>query len=428
MADRPRVHLGSVAYEATLKPTSRTKHRSARFRGGYVSEPKPLPWDKIEGKENCTLTVKVGKEHLTAEAREEITARRGLWGTDIYTDDSDIIAACIHGGWIRGEWGDDVDVDLLGLNDVYHVSDAHRAQAAARDKAANSAMLTEPPPGGPMEVPDNCDLDVTVLILPCLARYSSTTRYGICSRSWGGRLDDGDGESRQRAVHDGISFMITGLRWVTPGATSQDRLRGKAKRERIRKALLEQERIPWLDSALNASEAVRDAPLVEKKAGEISGTWWPQQTSKPASEGDKENAPVSAPTAAKAPASGRTATGNLTVQPATLAGEQDGAKEKEPAKQEEDAVAPKAALVDGSGDARQERDVNGDNAVKETASVVSEKESASAAGEDKSPAAAPAEITSVKEMPGQVADGEGEVENGEKDGPQAGKADVGDME
>lgn len=426
MADRPRVHLGSVTYETMLKPTSRTKHRSARFRGGYVSEPKPLPWDKIEGKENCTLTVRVGKEHLTAEAREEITARRGLWGTDIYTDDSDIIAACIHGGWIRGEWGDDVDVDLLGLNDVYHVSDAHRPQIAARDKAANPAMLTEPPPGGPMEVPANCDLDVTVLILPCLARYSSTTRYGICSRSWGGRLDDGDDESRQRAVHDGISFMITGMRWVTPGGTSQDRLRGKAKRERIRKALLEQERIPWLDSALNASEASRDAPLGEKKTGEISGTWWPQQTSRPASEGDKENAPVSAPAAAKPPVSGPSAAGNVVIQPLILGGEQDAANEKEPETHDEEAVAPKdAAVVDGSGDAGQEKGVNVDKAVEETSLPVSEKEPA--ALEKKSPAAPPVENPPVEEMPGQ-GEGGGEIANGEKDGPQPGNAAEGDKE
>jgi phenolic acid decarboxylase len=77
----------------------------------------------IEGKENCTLTMKIGKEHLIPASREEITSRRALWGTDVYTDDSDVIAACIHAGWIRGEWSDDVDVSMLGLDEGYSVSD-----------------------------------------------------------------------------------------------------------------------------------------------------------------------------------------------------------------------------------------------------------------------------------------------------------------
>ncbi|KAK4130797.1 hypothetical protein BT67DRAFT_458444 [Trichocladium antarcticum] len=48
--------------------------------------------------------MKIGKKHLTPASREEITRRRALWGTDVYTDDSDVISACIYAGWIRSEW------------------------------------------------------------------------------------------------------------------------------------------------------------------------------------------------------------------------------------------------------------------------------------------------------------------------------------
>jgi hypothetical protein len=77
-----------------------------------------------------------------------------VWGTDVYTDDSDIIAACIHQGWFRGEWAEDVDPSLLGLE--------------LGDGAPDSPKeyLTDPPLRGPMQVPKDRDLDVTILILP----------------------------------------------------------------------------------------------------------------------------------------------------------------------------------------------------------------------------------------------------------------------
>lgn len=295
VADRPRMHLGDVIYEPILKRARLQDPRTGRPpRHGYKSTPKPLPWDLIEGKENCTLTMKIGKEHLIPAAREEITSRRALWGTDVYTDDSDVVAACIHAGWIRGEWPDDVDVSLLGLDEGYSVSDVRGLlnNHANGSKSANlpnqqptSALtvLSEPPKTGPMPVPENRDLHVTVLILPRLQKYASSTRFGIQSREFGGPV--GDEDAHQRAVHDGISFMVTGLRWVTNGAAAQNRLRGKARRERIRKALAEVEMTPaWI--------ARPTGPFMEKEA--VLG-WWKKDASKPPSEGDKENSNRPAP-------------------------------------------------------------------------------------------------------------------------------------
>ncbi|KAK0705653.1 histone deacetylation protein Rxt3-domain-containing protein, partial [Lasiosphaeris hirsuta] len=263
VADRPRSHLGDVVYDPILKPARLHDPRTGRPpRSGFSSTPRPLPWGLIEGKENCTLTVKVGKEHLTPAAREEITSRRAVWGTDVYTDDSDVVGACIHAGWIRGEWPDEVDVDLLGLDEGANETDPRETKSRrngaksappAAPEHVNPVLLTEPPKTGPMVVPENCDLLVTVLILPTLEKYASTTRFGLKSREFGGIVAETEDTTRL-AKHDGISFMITGVRWVTDGAASQNRLRGKVRRERIRKALREVELGPaWAGGARNSS-------------------------------------------------------------------------------------------------------------------------------------------------------------------------------
>jgi hypothetical protein len=155
--------------------------------------------------------------YLTPEIRAEITSRKAVWGTDIYTDDSDVIAACIHQGWFRGEWDEDVDTSLLGLELKEGPPDSPKA------------YLTEPPPKGPMHVPLDRDCHITILILPLLEKYSSTTRFGMRSREWGGEHDG------YKGVHDGLSFMIMSVRWVD-GETNEG---GRVMK---RKLLLESER------------------------------------------------------------------------------------------------------------------------------------------------------------------------------------------
>ncbi|OHW99044.1 histone deacetylation protein rxt3 [Colletotrichum incanum] len=299
VAHRPRTHLGDVLYEPKLKPARQIPNvPSGR---GFSSTPTPLPWHMIKDKENCTLTVKVPKVHLTPLAREEITARRALWGTDVYTDDSDIVAACIHGGWIRGEWADDVDVSLLDLDRGLSAPEKEvpatkrRKEKEKEEKArleANSAMyLDKPPKTGPVNVPADRDMHVSIVILPRLEKYSSTTRFGIQSREYGGRYNG------RQSIHDGISFMVTGIRWVTNGAGTQSRLRGKGRRERMRKAMGE---MNAASRGLNGAALEREKQRLDKIRGEIvSGTWWKKEKGREngatdkeersTSEGDKEN-------------------------------------------------------------------------------------------------------------------------------------------
>ncbi|KAI8156713.1 hypothetical protein K4K49_005770 [Colletotrichum sp. SAR 10_70] len=257
----------------------------------------------IKNKENCTLTVKVPKVHLTPSAREEITARRAVWGTEVYTDDSDIIAACIHGGWIRGEWADDIDADMLDLDrglaalEKEVPANKRRKEKEKEEKArqeANAAtFLDKPPKTGPVTVPVERDMHVTLLILPRLEKYSSTTRFGIQSREFGGRYNG------RKSIHDGISFQILGIRWVTNGAGTQSRLRGKGRRERMRKAMGE---MNAASRGLNGAELEKEKQRLDRIRDEIvSGHWWKRDEAREngagkdertPSEGDKENRPA----------------------------------------------------------------------------------------------------------------------------------------
>ena len=305
MAHLPRKHLGSTPYISDLKPGGPlSPGRTTPSRRGFESTSRPLP--RFEGDENCTFTVKVPRVYLSAVSREEITRRRAVWGTDVYTDDSDVIAACIHQGWFRGEWPEDVDVSLLDLE----LDDA----PANQGKKDVENILLEPPAGGPWEVPKNYDLHVTILVLPQLEKYSSTTRFGMKSREWGGKHEGYQG------VHDGLSFLIHSVQWVD-GVDGNEARSGVGRRRLLADdplADLEAEESfaevltngngNKLNGNVNPGESFErggdDAPLTVSGIGDIKGigmgSWWkkPNGLPKPgimdsdkekATERDKEN-------------------------------------------------------------------------------------------------------------------------------------------
>jgi hypothetical protein len=221
-----------------LKPARRSANE--KDDRGFASTPEPLP--RFEGQENCTFTIKVPKVYVGDVSREEITKRRAVYGTDVYTDDSDVIAACIHQGWFRGAWSKDVDTDLLGLEIEGSVNDAIYGKNYEKD------VLTEPPPRGPMYVPKNKDLHVTILVLPALEKYASTTRFGIKSREWGGRHDG------YKGIHDGLSFMILSIRWVDGVGITEGRS-GGLRRKIMAEVLDDTEMEAWGDLLVNGNGA-----------------------------------------------------------------------------------------------------------------------------------------------------------------------------
>lgn len=91
----------------------------------------------------------------------EALRRRKVWGTDVYTDDSDPLAIALHSGWIR--------------------------VGAATAKASPLPTVTA--------------VELVLRVAPKLVRYQGSTRAGVRSRSWANS-------------HDGVSLLIESARVI----------------------------------------------------------------------------------------------------------------------------------------------------------------------------------------------------------------------
>lgn len=235
VAHLPHKHLGHIMYEAKLTPGDppSLEHSHGLPRRGFSSNVTPIPRDLIEGREGCRLTVRVPRIYLDDISREEITGRRAVWGTDVYTDDSDIVAACIHGGWIQGAWPEEVDVSALDLvvnggaseGDMPHGKKLNGKPKWEKD--VEDIILEHPAKSGPRIPPRDRDMHVTIIILPALEKYAPTVRWGIKSREW-------------KETHDGLSYMIESVRFVS-GVDTAAEIRGKGRRVRITAGMKEDE-------------------------------------------------------------------------------------------------------------------------------------------------------------------------------------------
>lgn len=206
--DLPRYHLGSVVYEATTAPPP-SKNTSIDDRYGFRTIPSALP--DYTGKENCTLTVRIPRYYLSERQRDVIVVSRQLWGSEIYTHDSDVVGAAIHSGWIRGAWPEDVDVNML---------DPRINGGSEAPSEADPSQPLVSKPGHPAPPPTGFDAHVTVTILPCLTEYKGSVCYGI--------------KSHTRRQHEGCSYKIDRVEWVDDELTKRGEERsGAARRERM---------------------------------------------------------------------------------------------------------------------------------------------------------------------------------------------------
>ncbi|KAI9684903.1 MAG: hypothetical protein M1822_005552 [Bathelium mastoideum] len=227
VAHLPRKHLGSALYNPRVSIPASTTPSTIDLKHGYTSRARPIP--RFNGKANCTFTIRIPRYFLRPDQREAVSGSRCLWGTDVYTDDSDPLAACIHAGWIRGAWGDDVDTDLLFDRRGNHSGRGEAADEEEGDEQGQDGteaeptddILTAPPKAGPALSPEGRDLHVTVLVLPPLEVYASTTSWGIKSRGWGSN-------------HDGMSFKVIRLEWVDEGTGRAEERSGEGRRKRLR--------------------------------------------------------------------------------------------------------------------------------------------------------------------------------------------------
>ncbi|KAI7824630.1 histone deacetylation protein Rxt3-domain-containing protein [Gamsiella multidivaricata] len=161
-------------------PSLTKSDRPEFFLGYYRYEPSLLLPD-MQGKENSLLEVRIASSYLTYDNIK--VKRREIWGTDIYTDDSDVVAMLIHGGLF-----------------IPPIS----AQSTEEDSIRPTGQQHNFAPDPIKHICPGFDLAVTLRILPKLVKYQGSIRNRIKSRTWS-------------TGHDGVSFKIESIRKMCPG-------------------------------------------------------------------------------------------------------------------------------------------------------------------------------------------------------------------
>ncbi|KAI7357033.1 hypothetical protein KC354_g10198 [Hortaea werneckii] len=216
VSHKPRKHLGSQLYTTEIHQPSNSDF-SLESSIKFVNKMKPIP--NFEGQENCTYTVRVPRDILTSSRDatangetstfEAICKQGHIWGTEVYTDDSDVVAAAVHSGWIQGDFGEQNE-DLKALcDDVSDSGEQQQQQQPDNPSEPPSPLTLSERPRHPAKIPpSHPDLHITLLLLPPLQSYPSTTQHHIRSKSW------------RQTPHDGMSFLIHRIEFVDEGGLS----------------------------------------------------------------------------------------------------------------------------------------------------------------------------------------------------------------
>lgn len=143
---------------------------------------------ELRDKINCILPIYISKKYLLfirknkgADVVKNLQRVRKLWGTDVYTDDSDIISILMHCGFIQQG---DKRAEVANGNNKGILDDAMIIVADGNQSVKNHQLIN-----------GEHDVRVELLILPTLQRYYGLYRNGINSREW-------------ITEHDGVSISL----------------------------------------------------------------------------------------------------------------------------------------------------------------------------------------------------------------------------
>lgn len=173
---------------------------------GYQLYSPHLILPNLENKVNGVMEIRVPARFLTFENIQ--VQKRAVWGTDIYTDDSDIVAsklflslfaelAVIHTRCLviihSGKYEPKFVESMVDANDPFALAVAGKQKEST--EAAKKLALSGKQYIHRYDhlIPDH-DLKVTVRVLPKLQHYASSIRHKLKSRDW--------------HQHDGMSLYV----------------------------------------------------------------------------------------------------------------------------------------------------------------------------------------------------------------------------
>lgn len=240
---KPRRHLGSFQYNPEILRLDDARDIDTEIR----VKPNMVPAFSEAEDLNCIYTINVSKTWLQDSERRMICASRNLWGSGIYTDDTDPVAAAMHMGWIKPAFH---NIDETLLQKIIH--DQNPKVDISKDLK---------PPSKPIEIPKSGGLRITCVVMPLLEHYEESARFGIRSRSWP--------ETAAGAPHDGVSFSILKVEAVETGREERRMGRtGVSKRARLREQLLAREHAKQAEKDRIARATRRLAEQKEKRKRE----------------------------------------------------------------------------------------------------------------------------------------------------------------
>ena len=185
----PSKHLGYINYTEHPSPNN----YSANFinldtdtdininNHSYIHNSNTLLPNFISKYINYTIDIKIPSYSLY---NNENVLNRSLWGTDIYTDDSDIIAILFHSG-------------ILHSNDPF--GNNNPVVSTIKNFNFNTDVNSNSNSNDNQRISD--ELIVRLRILPTLNKYIGKFRNNYNSRSW------------INSTHDGVSISIDSIYW-----------------------------------------------------------------------------------------------------------------------------------------------------------------------------------------------------------------------
>lgn len=150
--------------------------------------------------------------------------KRLLWGTEVYTDDSNILAVLVHLGYLPAVRDGAEVVEYASAHDavIARLAAPKRRGAGRSKEIAAAAMAEGGVPKTSASVQGKKDLLVKIVICGNLGEYRGVVKYGLKSRGWDGG-------------HDGMGFMVEDVKWVDSAIGFGDVRGGKGVHERLKK-------------------------------------------------------------------------------------------------------------------------------------------------------------------------------------------------